>query len=276
LFFAVLVPILFEGQIFAIPTRWPQELAPLVTMVEDLPNDRPLLFIVDYDPGSAGEMERLASPLLDHAILRRMPVVTLSTRPSGPALSEHLLSALGVSTRLTHGEGYYNLGYLVGGQTGVHLFAASPRQAALRGFRTEGVNSPDSPWDTPILSEVEKLSDFAAVAVLSSGTGSARNWIEQTRNRLGTRPLVMVLTTGISPVVRPYYEAEDPQVAGILTGLRSAVTYEQVLGGSGRASRLWDAFGGGMWVAISALFVGVAYGVAALTLEGRRRGLENA
>lgn len=276
LFFAVLVPVLYKGQIFAIPTRWPQELAPLVTMVEALPNDRPMLFVVDYDPGSAGEMERLAGPLLDHAILRGMPVVTLSSRPSGPALSEHLLSALNVPERLDHGDGYYDLGYLAGGQTGVHLFAASPRQAALRGFRPSGEESAASPWSTQILSDVEKLSDFAAVVVLSSGTESARNWVEQTGSRLGTRPLVMVLTTGISPVVRPYYEAQQPQVDGFLAGLRSAVTYEQVLGGSGMASRLWDAYGGGMWVAIGALSVGVAYGVAALALEGRRRGLGNA
>jgi hypothetical protein len=86
----------------------------------------------------------------------------------------------------------------------------------------------------------------------------------------------MVLSTGISPVVRPYYEGLDPQVDGMLAGLRAAVTYEQVLGGSGRASQLWDAFGGGMWVAIGGLSVGVAYGIAALAIEGRRRGLGNA
>lgn len=271
LMFAILIPTLFQGQLFGFPARWPQELAPLITIVEGLPTDRPVLFVIDYDPASAPEMERVGEAFLDHAILRGLQVVTLSTRPSGPALAEHLLGRLGVPDRLIQGERYYDLGYLAGGESGVQLFASSPRQAALRGFRTVGTYQEESPWNTPILQDVDSLSDFAAVAVLTSGTESARNWVEQTRSKLGTRPLVMVLSMGISPIVRPYYEAREPQVDALLSGLPSAVAYEQVLGGSGGASNLWDAYGGGLWVAIGALSVGVAYGAAALVVELRRR-----
>jgi hypothetical protein len=269
--FAVLIPSLFQGQLFAIPARWPQELAPLITIVEGLPSDRPILLVIDYDPSSAPEMERMGEALLDHAILRGLQLVTVSTRPSGPALAEHLLAGLGVPGRLIYGERYYDLGYLAGGESGVQLFASSPRDAVLRGFRTSGAYRGESPWSTPILRDVDSLSDFAAIAVLTSGTESARNWVEQTRSRLGTRPLVMVLSMGISPIVRPYYEAREPQVDALLSGLPAAVSYEQVLGGSGAASNLWDAYGGGLWVAIGALSVGVAYGLATLAVVMRRK-----
>ncbi len=271
LVFAILIPTLYQGRLFAFPTRWPQELAPLITIVEGMPNDRPMLFVIDYDPSAAPEMERMGEAFLDHVILRGLQVVTISTRPTGPALAEHLLGSLGVPDRLIRGERYYDLGYLAGGESGVQLFAQSPRLAALRGFRTAGSYQGESPWDTPILKDVDSLSDFAAVAVLTSGTESARNWVEQTSSRLGTRPLVMVLSMGITPIVRPYYEAQAPQVDALLSGLPAAVSYEQVLGGSGGASHLWDAYGGGLWVAIGALSVGTAYGLTAFLVELRRR-----
>jgi hypothetical protein len=276
LIFAILIPTMFQGQLFAFPSRWPQELAPLITIVEGLPSDRPVLFVIDYDPSAAPEMERMGEAFLDHVILRGLQVVTISTRPTGPALAEHLLGSLGVPDRLIRGDRYYDLGYLAGGESGVQLFARSPRQAALRGFRTAGPYQAESPWDTPILQDVNSLSDFAAVAVLSSGTESARNWVEQTSSRLGTRPLVMVVSMGISPTIRPYYEAQAPQVDALLSGLSAAVSYEQVLGGSGGASHLWDAYGSGLWVAIGALSVGAAYGLTAFAVELRRRISGNA
>jgi len=71
----------------------------------------------------------------------------------------------------------------------------------------------------------------------------------------------MILSAGAEPLVRPYFEAPDKQVDGILTGLPSAVTYEQFNGTSGDARLGWDAFGMGMIAIQALLLVGAGYGI---------------
>jgi hypothetical protein len=72
----------------------------------------------------------------------------------------------------------------------------------------------------------------------------------------------MVLSAGAEPLVRPYFEALDPSVDGILTGLPAAVAYEQLNGREGDAQLRWDAFGTGMMAVELVLIVGAVSGLA--------------
>jgi hypothetical protein len=108
------------------------------------------------------------------------------------------------------------------------------------------------------------------VAVITGGTESARTWAEQVYPWKGETPLVMVLSTGAEPLVRPFYEALNPQVDGILTGLPSAVAYEQQSAGVSTAQSRWDAFGMGSLAAELILIAGGLYGAALWWLRFRR------
>ena len=246
-----------SGEGFPLPSYMPADLGTLFSMVEGIPPGRPVLAVFDYAPGYAGELNAVASPLLEHIILRGLKLATVSTQPTGSPLAEGLLSRVGVN-----GENYVHLGYLSGGPTAVQLFTAAPRETISRGFLLPENMQNQSGWQSPILQDVLQLSDFSLMVVITASTDSARTWAEQAYPWKGETPLVMVLSVGTEPLIRPYYETLEPQVDGILTGLPSAVTYEQYLGRSGDALARWNAFGAGMLTVELILLAGVIYGAA--------------
>ena len=257
---AIAVPTVLSiqsGEGFPLPSYMPADLGTLFSMVEGIPPGRPVLAVFDYAPGYAGELNAVANPLLEHIILRGLKLATVSTQPTGSPLAEGLLSRVGVN-----GENYVHLGYLSGGPTAVQLFTAAPRETISRGFLLPENMQSQSGWQSPILQDVLQLSDFSLMVVITASTDSARTWAEQAYPWKGETPLVMVLSVGTEPLIRPYYEALEPQVDGILTGLPSAVTYEQYLGRSGDALARWNAFGAGMLTVELILLAGVIYGAA--------------
>ncbi len=256
---------------YALPSVVSRDLAPLINLMGSIPTDRPTLVVFDYTPGYSGELDTVAGALLEHAVMRSLPIVTISTRPTGPPLAEGLLNKIGANYGAVNGESYLHLGYLSGGPTAVQLFAIAPRSVVLSGYHLPESLSEGSVWESPLLQGVHRLSDFNLVIVITAGTDTARTWVEQTHPWIGNTPLVMVLSTGAEPLVRPYFEASEPQVDGILTGLPAAVSYRQYSGLPLDASVQWDAFGLGMLAVELILIAGGAYGVGLWLLRLRKR-----
>jgi len=268
LILAIALPIFISmqsGEGFPLPILRPRDLDPLFELVERASVDQPVLVISDYTPGYYGELEAVVSPLLEHILSRGFRVATLSTQPTGPALAEGLLSRLGVN-----GQDYVHLGYLSGGPTAVQLFVASPREAIPQGFMLPEELEGQSSWQSPILEGVSKLSQFSMIVVITAGPENARTWAEQAYPWKGETPLVMALSTGAEPLVRPYYEALKPQVDAILTSLPAAVAYERFLGSQGSAHARWNAFGAGMFLVELILLAGAIYGVVGWILRSQR------
>jgi hypothetical protein len=188
---------------------------------------------------------------------------------------------VGAPYAATNGQAYLHLGYLAGGPTAVQLFAISPRDAVLAGFLVPengsegalgiGSQARAAVWQQPLLAGIEHLSDFSMVVVITSGTETARNWAEQTHPWIGDRPLIMVLSAGAEPLVRPYYESTEPLVNGILTGLPAALAYEDLTGQQGPGSGIWDTFGSGLLFVELILLAGALYGAGAWLLSLRKR-----
>jgi hypothetical protein len=265
---AVALPIFFSiesGEGFPLPILRPRDLDPLFDLVESASVDQPVLVVFDYTPSYYGELETVVRPLIEHILTRGFRVATLSTQPTGPALAEGLLNQLS-----ENGQGYIHLGYLSGGPTAVQLFVASPREAIPEGFMLPEELKGQSSWQSPILEGVSKLSDFSMMVVITAGTESARTWAEQAYPWKGDTPLVMALSTGAEPLVRPYYEALEPQVDAILTSLPAAVAYEKFLGSQDGAHARWNAFGAGMFLVELILIAGAIYGVAGWFLRSPR------
>lgn len=256
---AVSLPIITGVPSFALPSLEPRELGALFSLVERLPLEQPVLVVFDYEPGYAGELEAVSGAFLDHMMARGLPLASMSTRPTGPALALLALEPFVDRYEYENGQSIVNLGYLSGGQTAVQLFAISPREAVLEGFAMP--EQVQEVWETPVLDEVEVLSDFGMVAVITADSESARVWAEQARPNMGDTPLVVVLSAGAEPLVRPYFEGSDRTIGGILSGLPAAVAYELRNGRPGLAQERWDAFGSVMLAAELVLLAGVGYGL---------------
>lgn len=267
---AVFLPSVTGFPAFAVPTRVSRDLGPLVGIVNTLPSDRPVLLVFDFEPGYSGELDAVAQPLIENLMARGINIVTLSTRPTGPPLAVDLIDKIGAAQQLQDGQNILHLGYLSGGPSAVQLFAAAPRQAILKGFMLPADLQSTSAWNSPILSNVNRLSDFGMVAVIAAGTDTARTWAEQAHPWLGNTPLVMVLSQGAEPMIRPYFESLNPQVNGILSGLPTALAYEELNGRRGLAFDRWNGFGAGSLAVELVLMVGMVYGAVAWFMSRRQ------
>jgi hypothetical protein len=267
---AVALPAILGIPSFPIPTLGSPDLNPFITRILSLPADRPVLMVFDYEPGYAGELEAVAGPMLETIVSRGLKIATISTRPSGPPLAEHLLQRIGSPRGYQNGRDYLHLGYLPGGPAAVQLFVENPRQAVPRGYLLPMDLATRSGWDSEMLAGVGEVQDFGAVILITSGAETARVWIEQAAPRLGDVPLLMVLSAGVEPMVRPYYEALNPQVDAILAGLPAAAAYESANTQPGGASAIWSAFGSGLLAVELILALGALIGLATFVFNRGR------
>jgi len=263
----VTIPSLLGFPKFRSPTRAPIELSPFLEIVRTLPADIPSLLVFDYEPSHSAEMDAVAGALVENLMAQGQPLITLSTQLSGPLLADRMVRRVGNVHDAKNGEDYLHLGYLSGGSTAIQLFAASPSESLALGFKLPEEFEGEDAWDSPLLDNIRQLSDFAMVAVISSGTESARNWAEQVQPLMGNSPLVMVLSAGTEPIIRPYYEAENGQVDGILSGLPSAMIYEGVNGLQADATHRWNGYGTSVLIAVMILLAGAGYSAVTWILK---------
>jgi len=257
LILAVALPSFQGAPTFPLPS--PRRVNALTTIVSGLPLERAVLVVFDYEPGFAGQIEAVAGGHLEQMMERGLRIATVSTRPTGPPLAERLLSQIGASHGYANAHDYVHLGYLPGGAAAVRNFTQDLRQAIPRGFLLP--QEYETAWVSPVLGGIERLSDFGAVVVVTAGTEIARTWVEQASLQLGETPLILVLSAGAEPLMRPYYESLRPQVDAILSGIPSAVAYEEANGVPAAAHGLWDGFGMGMLAAELVLAIGAVYGL---------------
>ncbi len=125
-------------------------------------------------------------------------------------------------------------------------------------------------WNATLLEGVRSLSDFGMVVVITAGAETARAWTEQASPWLAGQPLVMVLSAGVEPMIRPYYEALTPAVNGLLSGEPAAVAYELRNGRAGPAVARWNPFSLGILVAELLLMAGGVYGLGAWLISAFR------
>jgi hypothetical protein len=167
------------------------------------------------------------------------------------------------------GRQYVNLGYLAGGPAGILYFADAPAEAV-----TFGVDGQPANWGTGPLQNIQKLSDFAAVIILTDNADTGRLWIEQAGPLLGNAPMLMGISAQAEPMIRPYFDSG--QLKGLVSGLSDAKIYEQSNQSLdpthqfGLDNQYWDSFSVGMLVAELLIVAGVVMGVV-IDLRARHK-----
>ncbi|MGE5222508.1 MAG: hypothetical protein ACM3PY_08730, partial [Omnitrophica WOR_2 bacterium] len=272
--FAILAPMWFNGQFLAMPgpARISSNISDASYLIGTLPAGAPVLIAFDYEPGIAGEMEATSSAMIEQLSERGAFLALVSTTPTGPLLGERLVQNLNQSTGRP-AAGYANFGYIPGGASGLLAFAENPRLVLPYDLRSQYA------WNSGPLLQVNHLSDFALVMVLTEKPETARNWIEQVQPFLQAKktPLLMVTSAQAEPMVRPYYESSPRQVNGLVSGLAGAAAYETLTGRPSTARTYWDSFGAGLLAAeILILIGGIIYIVIALVSPRKKTESEAA
>ncbi len=198
----------------------------------------PILLAVDFEPALAGEIRTAAAPVMQDLLSNNIPLVILSTNPTGAVLAEDLLAEM---------DGYnpdavMNIGYLPGGSSALAALASQPRLAAPTDH--EGGFA----WDRPFLQNVTKLSDFSAVLLLTDNTENSRVFVEQVATALGETPLLVIASNQAAPMIQPYIQSG--QVTGMLAGLPGFAAYQQLSGGASLRSGYWNAYQAGLMLIV--------------------------
>ncbi len=232
--------------------------------VEIIPDNSPVLIILDYEPSLAGEMEAASGPVLDKLILMHHPVLSfITTSPNGSGLVERLLRDTNINTPTglgySAGNNYFNLGYLPGGEAGVLSFLQSP-QSVIPSATVPG------------------FSGYKAVVMLTDHADSARAWIEQLQTfkqadpTLASQPLLVVSSAQAGPLLQPY--AGSGQINGLVSGIADAARLERTNSDRpGIARSYWDAFGVGVILAVVFIVLGSLWSLfAAIRARGAAAG----
>jgi len=237
----------------------PQEVLDLRMVLDNLSNGAPVLIAFDYEPASAPEMEAAAMGVIDQLLLKGSVIRAVSTTNSGAALAKRMLGEALSMPDLSQSPplNIAILGYIPGGAAGLQAFGRDP--AGLLPYNLESTdNSNLNAWAEPVFNPVKGLANFKLVLVITDNGDTARSWVEQTSSQLQSNniPLLMVVSAQSEPLVRPYYETNPRQVAGMATGVMGGVFMESLNGRDGIARRYMDAYSLTLMVAVLLLVIG--------------------
>lgn len=198
--------------------------------VEGLPPGSRVLLACDYDPGTAAEIQPMATAFLKHALSRRLKVVIMGLWPQGPqqadlALAEALQDPSVKVRHPQYGIDYVNLGFQSGNEVviqrmGSDIPATFPRDRAGRPIA-----------EFPVMKGVENFNAFSFVFNLSAGYPGTVEWVQFAGDRFHAK--IGSGTTAVqAPQVYPYFPS---QLTGILGGMKGAAEYEEItkFGGKG-------------------------------------------
>ena len=222
-----------------------QHLMNLYNAVQSTGAGDTVLVAFEYGPPEADELNLVAEPILRHLLDQGAHISVVSTRPEGLAVAAGLLSDI-VSSE----ERYTLVNYRPGDATGVSQLLTDCE--ILPGGGTDGD------------------ARHGLILVLTAQPGPLRWWIEQTRARGDTPPVVAGISTALAPAAYPYLDTSAGQLEGAISGLSGAATYEAHRGLGGRATQRINALAAGH-AAVAGLMVLGAIIYAFGGVRGRKK-----
>ncbi len=192
--------------------------------VEALPPRASVLVDWAYDPATAGELDRVAYPVLVHLVDRNVQFVVVSQFPGGMATARRTLRAiqmerLGLMQALTAAQQVVEGGFLPGGAPALALLG----QATELGLPVDLEGIPAR--ERAPLQALQETGPALAL-VLAAHSEDVQRWLEQVQP-LNQVPVLAVTAAGADPVLRPYWDSG--QLVGLVSGYDGAQAYARWL-----------------------------------------------
>ncbi|MGB8252140.1 MAG: hypothetical protein WCF08_02915 [Anaerolineaceae bacterium] len=218
---SLLATLIWSGSSVAIESEpATMEMAAMSSLIESISSESVVLVAMDYDLPLAGEIENAALPVLVDLMSKQANLVFISTRPVGPAMSNHLVDS-GLNWQPDYPvEKIFISAYLPGGATGLLRFAIDPQDTLPIGANGAGL------WLAPQMATIHRPSDFSMLLLLTDSSEAGKDWLEQVQPRLEDTPLFMVASSQAAPILRPYLESG--QIKALVEGISDAANYERV------------------------------------------------
>ncbi|MFN3649872.1 MAG: hypothetical protein ACK47B_09835 [Armatimonadota bacterium] len=264
LFLFTLIPLLLGVQLPLYVTR------PTIMLwetIEALPQDRLVLISSNWDAGTQAETGPQLVAIARHLIRRNLRFAIFSIGyPTSPQLAqtavEQAILLEGARDTWVYGEDWINMGYKQPELPWLRAFAADIRS----GYTTDWKGVPLDSF--ALMQGVRRFGPRGQISALVEVTGSETvdRWYEFL-SPTGVK-LVLGCTAVMAPEQYPYLDSG--QLNGLLTGMKGAAEYEQLIGAPGTGLVLMT----GQSFAHLYIVLLIALGNAALIagrLERRRR-----
>ena len=220
-----------------------------------------------YDPATAGEMDLVAQPLIEHLLQKQAKLIVFSQLPGGPASARRVIARAEESLqRPSRSQITANLviegGYLPGGGASLPLLGVAPARAL----------PVDPSWvDLRERFSIAGLGDAgpALTLVIAAHAEDVRRWLEQVQP-LNGGTVIAATSAVVGPSVRPYLHSG--QLAGLVSGWDGGSAYGRRLDrarGVVEQARSLRRVSGLNW-GVGILIVSVLLGNAAGLTERRR------
>ena len=224
--------------------------------VNALPDGSKVLFSIEMDPASAGELNPAVAVLMHHLFRKNIKILFFaSIDPIYPQMYLQYVEKSGIPEKYgkKYGTDYMAYGYLAGMETAMASLAKDML------FPTVDTHQRKLS-DLPIMSDVRTCKDVVAAIVVTSA--QTEYWVRQWGVPYGV-PLLAVVMTMMIPLVNPFYFSG--QIKAVMAGATGSPGYELLIGISGDALKNTDA------LSVSQLIVLVFIVLGNLGLLIRRR-----
>ena len=216
-FLAVAVPILTG-------VRFPEEPSPMAKSVfatmEQLPDGSPVLMAFDYDPGSQGELQPMASAFTRHAALKGHKLYFMSLWPQGGPMLQRAIDLLRREfPHYEYGRDYVNLGFRPGNEGVIKVVVSNLRELFANDVYGRSLS------DLPLTRGIKNVQNVALIANISAGDPGTKQWVQYASTPFNI-PTVAGTTGVQAPMLYPYIPS---QLDGVLGGIKAAAEYEQLL-----------------------------------------------
>jgi len=188
-----------------------------------LVNRKNVLVDMHYSESLRPALEPLLVVLIKHLFDKNCKIVFVSTSSSGPLVFEKLQSlASNIFVGKQYGFDYVFLGKISRNQTAVASLATSIHKTLDKDYYN---NSITDYGRLPIMKNIDKAEDFAAVFILSIET-DILEWYAYHWTTFGVQLIICTLKV-IAPLLEDY--TRNGQAVGIIAGCEAAAEYESLV-----------------------------------------------
>ncbi len=174
----------------------------------------------DYDPGSKPELSPMNYAIVEHLFRKDIKVISGSLWAPAPPLAQAVFDEMAPRHGKQYGVDYVNLGFKEGREAVMVSIAEDLR-------RTFPEDHSGTPLDSiPMLEGISNLQDVEMIICVSAGYPGIKEWIQQIATRYDT-----AIGGGVTAVSGPemYPYIQSGQLVGLLSGMKGAAEYEQLV-----------------------------------------------
>lgn len=215
---AVMTPIVFRMQ-------FPEEPRPLSQAVFDkidsLPRGSKVLLAFDYDPGSAPELQPMATAMTWHCAKKGHKMYFIALWPLGANMIKDTVDQV-IKKEFPdyeYGVDYVNLGFKPGNEGVINVVASNLKELYTTDHYQTGIN------DIPLTKNLQNVGDMDLICNISAGYPGTKEWIQY-----AATPLQVEIVSGCTGVQAPLmYPYIPTQLKGLLGAIKGAAEYEAAL-----------------------------------------------